>query len=964
MIQAAKAPIRAADAASTDLRYGLVGGPSNPPREAPSCPPAHRTKDDAVRSIAGPRPGVIGRDDELAAGDAFLDALERASASLIIEGEPGIGKTTVWTEISSRARARNHVVLSSEPAQSETELPFAGLLDLLGGHIDLLPSLPGPQHRALEIALARADPDPDEAVRVLAASAGFLSILTLLSAESPVVVAIDDLQWLDVPTMRVVAYGARRLGSLRVGLLAAVRIPSPLDPTVPPVDLGIDVDSLRLAGLSTAGLYHVIDQRLGVSLPRHALHRIVDASGGNVIVALEMARSYASAGSEASVADLPLPEALGGLVSRRVAELPAATRLALLRSAALARPTTDIVDVRVLGPAIEAGLVSIDSDRRIRFGHPLFAHAVYSAAPPDRRADVHRWLSSRVADPEEATLHAALATSERDRKLAARLHEAAERVRRKGAPEYAAELEERAAARTPLDQPELELERRLRAAEHHERAGNIERAMSLASDVLGADAAVRARAHGLIAEIAFGNSFPTAIDLLEEAIRQPGAESGSLAKLELYLAFARMATMDLPAALPHAYRAEGLAAATGDEELLAEVLGMRVYIETTKEDRVDVDALRRSLDLENPDRESPIQLRPRLNAAVAYMLHGRLDEAERLFIELRTAIAESGEEHELPYVWNVLAFIAHLRGDRMAALAHVDEALQTATAVGSETLRGYAVGIRCLIASYAGEVDVVLADARESMAVFDQVGWGTGRWYPIKALAFLALSRDDPAEVERLVGPATTGLGSAVGFAAAAPFVEDLIDARLALGELDGAEQVIVGMAAGAAAVSPFAHVIAARGRALLESARGRHEAAVDGILEAEHAAVTLPIPSELGRTLLAKGQILRRTRRKQAAREALASARTVFEQIAMPLWVSKSDAELARVGLRRTGRFELTETEQRIAELAASGMTNRQIAAEAFVSPKTVEDVLSRVYAKLDIRSRAELGAWMARRD
>jgi DNA-binding CsgD family transcriptional regulator len=425
-----------------------------------------------------------------------------------------------------------------------------------------------------------------------------------------------------------------------------------------------------------------------------------------------------------------------------------------------------------------------------------------------------------------------------------------------------------------------------------------------------------------------------------------------------------MAMMDLQAALPHARRAERLAAASGDDELLAEALGIRVYIEAIKDDRLDREALGRSLELENPDRESPIQLRPRLNAAVADMLFGRLDDAERLFLELRKAITESGEEHEVPYVWNVLAFITLLGGDQVTALAHLDEALRTAIAVGSETLRGYAIGLRCLVESFSGEVDAALADASESMAIFDRVGWGIGRWYPLKALAFLALSREDPAEVERLLGPPAAGVGTVVGFAAPAVFIEDLIDARLALGDVDGATRLIDGMAAGADAVgSPLAQVIAARGRALLESVGGRHEAAINAIADAERAAATLPIPSELGRTLLAKGQIFRRTRRKQAAREALTAARAVFEHVAMPLWVAKVDAELARVGLRRSSRFELTETERRIAQLAASGKTNRQIAADAFVSPKTVEDVLSRVYSKLDIRSRAELGAWMARR-
>ena len=231
-------------------------------------------------------------------------------------------------------------------------------------------------------------------------------------------------------------------------------------------------------------------------------------------------------------------------------------------------------------------------------------------------------------------------------------------------------------------------------------------------------------------------------------------------------------------------------------------------------------------------------------------------------------------------------------------------------------------------------------------------------------MSFLALSLDRPAEIEHVLGPFAAGLGTTVGFSVPAFFYGDLIDARLMTGDRKGAARLIEGLVeAGRRVDSPLALVIGLRGKALLESARGRHVAALAAVAEAERVSATMAIPSEHGRTMLAKGVILRRTRRKQAASEALAAARAIFDQAGMRLWVGKADSELARVGLRRAGRSELTETERRIAELAATGLTNREVAAEAFVSPRTVEDVLSRVYSKLDIRSRAELGAWMAAR-
>ena len=404
---------------------------------------------------------------------------------------------------------------------------------------------------------------------------------------------------------------------------------------------------------------------------------------------------------------------------------------------------------------------------------------------------------------------------------------------------------------------ELELVRRLRAAEHHERAGNIVRATALAEVVLAAtrDPAARARAHGLVAQIAFGRSFPTAIELLEDAIRQPGAEPGSVAQLEAYLGFAKLAVTDFAGAWPHARRAEQLASSAGDQPALGDALALRAYIELVKDDRLDRDAIRRALELEDLGRETPIQLRPLQFAATIDLLFGRLDEAQAALLTLRTTILESGEEHELPYVSGLLGFASLLRADQPAALAYVDEALRTAVVVGSETLEGFAIGVRCLASALAGDVEAARADATKANAIFDRVAWGIGRFYVAKAMSFLALSLDQPAQIERDLGPFAAGLGAMVGFAAPAYFYGDLIDARLMTGDIDGAEPLINGLLdAGRSVDSPLALVIGLRGKALLESARGRHDAALEAVAEAETVSSTLVIPSELGRTMLRQG--------------------------------------------------------------------------------------------------------------
>ena len=184
---------------------------------------------------------------------------------------------------------------------------------------------------------------------------------------------------------------------------------------------------------------------------------------------------------------------------------------------------------------------------------------------------------------------------------------------------------------------------------------------------------------------------------------------------------------------------------------------------------------------------------------------------------------------------NLLAFASLLGGNQAAAITYVDEALRTSIVVGSETLAGFAIGVRCLAASMAGDVDAARADATKANAIFDRVAWGIGRFYVAKAMSLLALSLDRPAEIERDLGPLAAGLGATVGFAAPAYFYGDLIDARLMTDDREGAARLIDGLVeAGRSVESPLALVIGLRGRALLESARGRHAAALEVVTEAE----------------------------------------------------------------------------------------------------------------------------------
>ena len=274
---------------------------------------------------------MIGRERELAAADDFLEGLAEDAAALVLEGEPGIGKTTLWAATIARAEQRGFRVLSCRPTEAEANLSYAALADLLSPlEENAFRFLPGPQRRAIDAALLRTDP-LGERVDQLAVSAAVASLLTARAGERPgVLVAIDDLNWLDSSSARVLAYAVRRFDSSPVGLLVSVRNdgrradPLALDRALP------RVRRVSLGSLSLGALRQVLSARLGFSPSRPFLLRIHRHSGGNPFFALELAEMLA--GEEASLIGEapPLPERLKALVATRIERLPRRTRRALL----------------------------------------------------------------------------------------------------------------------------------------------------------------------------------------------------------------------------------------------------------------------------------------------------------------------------------------------------------------------------------------------------------------------------------------------------------------------------------------------------------------------------------------------------------------------------------------------------------------------------------------------------------
>lgn len=470
----------------------------------------------------------VGRQVERDLVGRLLDAGLGQATALVIGGAPGIGKTCLWRWSGEQARAKGFRVLRAQPAAAESKLAFAALGDLLEDAIDdMLPELSVPQTRALEIAMLRRDLS-DDRFDLRAVSVACLSGLRVLAQSEPVVVAVDDVQWLDSSTRRVLTFVARRSGADRVSFLLSLRG----DPDgTEPLDLRRVLPSrrilqVRLGPLTVGALFQVIKAHLGTSVPRVALTRIAHTSGGNPFYAIELARTLDEAAPEGRLlADpLPLTGSVRSLVENRLEALPSTARWPCLLAAAASAPTHDLLATAStesdIADALASGILVEDRRGFITFQHPLFAAAIYDDAPSIERRRAHRRLAELAEDPEQRGRHLARATVGPDRQVARALDVAAERARRRGATDMAAELAELARELTPGSDGAERGRRGLEMSRDLLQLGDTPNARTAATCAIEeADGPTRAQAFVLIARIEWlTGSSTTALQLAERAL--------------------------------------------------------------------------------------------------------------------------------------------------------------------------------------------------------------------------------------------------------------------------------------------------------------------------------------------------------------------------------------------------------------------------------------------------------------
>jgi DNA-binding CsgD family transcriptional regulator len=721
---------------------------------------------------------------------------------------------------------------------------------------------------------------------------------------------------------------------------------------------GESLHRVRLRGLRADALRAILDARLGHTYPRPTLRRIAQASGGNPLFALEIARALGPSPRLTAGAPLPVPDSLRELVATRVAAAPPAAREALLCAAALSHPRAHLVERATsadgLLAAEDAGLVRVAGDRVV-FEHPLFASAIYAAAASGRRREVHGRLAELVEDTEERVRHLALATATRDEAVAAALQDAAGGARSRGAWDAAGELLEQASALTPVE--DRARERAVRAAEHHVHAGDRPRARALLERVLDGEppGPRRADALRLLSNVRYHeDSFADAARLLDEALVH-ARDPAQAVPIELGACHLRCHLGDLQAADAHATRALLLARGLGEGPRLGEALALRTFVDLLLAREPDWSDLERSRALADESRLLPLELRPSMVAAQIAAYSGRPDEARGRLAAVRARASVTGDESDLAHVLCWLVWVETLGGNLARACALAGESLEHAVLTGSEANRAWALAHRSLARAHRGDSEAAKADAADAAAIAARLGYPLPLVWTATAVAVLALSQGNPAAAWDAARPVVMQAGDDETLTVY--LLPPAVDALIELGELELAERLLARLER-CAAVMAWGPTAVARLSATLAAARGDLDAA-EAHLARAHAGVVLPF--ELAQILLVEARVRRRRRRKRAARDSLAQALTLLEGMGARLWADRARDELARVSPARASG-DLTASERRVAQLAAEGRSNKQIASALSMAVHTVEVHLSRTYAKLGVGSRVQLAHLLTR--
>ncbi|MFI1990855.1 AAA family ATPase [Actinoplanes sp. NPDC020271] len=896
---------------------------------------------------------LVGRADECRILDELTAAVRAGhSRAMVLVGDPGIGKTALLGHVVTGAGDTE--VLRATGIRVEADLPFAGLHQLVGSMDERIESLPAPQRKALRVAFGSEDGDAPEPYVV---GLGVLHLLAGRARQRPVLCVVDDEQWLDRATVLVLSFVARRVEAA-VGFVFASRRAAPELDGVP---------ALVLAGLSAHHAGELLDSALTGPLDPSVRNQIVAETHGNPLALLDLPRGVAPAelaGGFRFPGALPMPERAEAAYRAHLDALTGSARQFLLLAAAdpIGDPTTLWSAAARLGldpftatQALASGLVTIGA--RVEFRHPLARTAVYRAAGLEQRRAVHDALAAVTdpgSDPDRRAWHRAHAAPGPDEETAAELERSADRARARGGLAAAAAFLEQAATLTA--DPRARVRRLLCAAEAARDSGSLDAALALldgaglrALDEL--DTARLMRIRGLIAIERHGRAEAVGL-LLGAAARFAAAGAPE----------ARETTLEaLVSALYDAESHDELVARTvtavadtacrpADPVTLTDLLLRGLYLRVTEGFAAAAPTLRRALHVM---AEAPTGRRPAFGAfRLMAMLPIELwDEPAwgALATRLVAVCRREGALGVLPAVLNFAAFHRLYQGDFFAAGALLDEADAVAVVTTGSSNRYTELVVR----AWRG-------DAAGLGALRDQLGRqlaGTAGPYAFcagyaEAVLANGLGQFDVAfeAAKRVFEAGPTAAGSAV--------VSELLDAASRTGDTAELRTVRDWLAARAtAAPGPWVSGIHERSLALLAPEDSAEHHYLESIWHLTLTGARL----ELARSYLLFGEWLRRRGRRADARPHLRQAQQTFQELGAEGFARRAARELQATGdgtarIAEKRHEALTAQEAQIASLASTGLSNPEIGIRLFISRRTVQYHLRKVFLKLDISSRAQL--------
>jgi DNA-binding CsgD family transcriptional regulator len=938
----------------------MEAGITDPPETHAVTPSAVGAPDLVGSSIE--TTAVIGREPVLSRLGEFLDG---STCCLVLQGEPGIGKTSVWARAIKLARDKGYVVLTSRASEAETGFSFAALSDLAAGAGEaVLAALPAPQLHALEVALRKAHPTGG-ALDPLAIAAGLHGALRVLSQTAPVLIAIDDVQWLDQASAEPVGFAIRRLAGCDVRILLTKRLGSrsPLDQALQ----SVTVEEVDVPRLSYGALRQVVWERLGLALPRREFRLLYDTCNGNPLFALEVGRMLAASGEHELGADLPLPRLVEDVFGQRLGELRAEVKLVVLATAltsGLSRAELSrVVDPLALEDAVSDRLVVVErvGEREIvRPSHPLLAAAARRDSQASQRQELHLGLSAAVADEVLRARHLALATTQPDNDVAAVVAAASVMAAERAALREAEELAAHALRLTPDGAAERG-ERLAHLASCHLDAGDLDRAQALLETRIDEVPPGRERA---LARVALGEAGSMFFD--EHQLELALAEAPDDPEVR-ELVFERRAMIDALGRVARLAEAEVLArealSAAGqvgpDAEAraltaLAWVLALRGRpFDDVLAGRIETGP---SSILYNSAVERPLGVR--------YAFRGEVEKARSIFLRL-AADAFSRGELRMSAMISIQLFELAVRSGNANEAGRLLEELEQWT----DVIHGSGLGRRLRAQLYA-VIGNPPATAREASGGV-QVGesnvdqqWDVLELARAQGLAAL-YEGNAAAAVDHLCPVWEFTRCEGVDDLGAFPVAGDLVEAYVDLGKLDAADPVVAVLEVSATEQQhPWAAATAVRAGALVRLGRSAafDEEAASSLRDAALEFRRLGLDFDSSRCLLALGRFERRFRKSGAARRSLEETVSAFDSRGCSGWAALARSELARVPGRRPGATtSLTSGELQVATLAASGHSNKEISAKLFLSVNTVEGHLSKAYGKLGVRSRSQLSARLA---